>query len=94
MHYILKEPDEGQDTMSFSSKTDELIKAIEVWSTPPPRDDHYIYIFDGWWTASRDLWYEVQKAKWDDVILDPDLKHTLTELVHKFFDSMELYRSC
>jgi len=38
------------------------------------------------------LWEEVQKTGWDDVILDDEMKKTLTGTVERFFDSRETYK--
>ena len=87
-NYILKEPAEGETILSQPSVTDALInaagKALKL-------DDRYIYVYDGYWSANRKLWDEVQKASWDDVILDEDMKKTLIDLTQKFFDSKDIY---
>lgn len=31
----------------------------------------------GWWEHDHQLWLDVQKANWDDVILDPEFKKRL-----------------
>ena len=41
---------------------------------------------------SSSLYEEIQKASWDDVILDKGIKKALTELMHKFFDSEDIYK--
>ena len=87
-NYILKEPAEGESTMSQPSVTDALINAVGKWQKP---DDHYVYVYDGWWAASRQLYDEVQKASWDDVILNEEMKTTLVALMRKFFDSKDIY---
>ncbi|KAL8824754.1 MAG: hypothetical protein Q9191_004840 [Dirinaria sp. TL-2023a] len=87
-NYILKEPAEGESTLSQPSVTDALINAVGKALKP---DDRYIYVYDGYWSASRQLWDEVQKARWDDVILDEDMKKTLVDLMRKFFDSKDIY---
>jgi len=89
VQYILKEPAEGETTTSKNSMTDTLIATIGKWQKP---DDKYIYIYDGYWTQNRALYKEVEKARWDDVILNDEMKKTLTGLMHKFFDSEDIYR--
>ena len=86
--YILKEPAEGESITSQPSITDALINTVGKWQKP---DDHYVYVYDGYWTVSRQLYEEVQKASWDDVILNEDMKKTLVELMRKFFDSKDIY---
>ena len=90
LQYILKEPAEGETTMSRNGVTDQLIRTVGQWQKPA--DYNYIYVFDQYWMASRALYQEIQKASWDDVILNEDMKKTLTELMHKFFDSKDIYK--
>lgn len=87
--YILKEPGEGETTMSRNGMTDQLVAAIGQWQKP---DDKYVYVYDTYWTMSRALYDEVVKARWDDVILDEKMKKALTELMQKFFDSEDIYK--
>lgn len=87
-NYILKEPAEGESTLAQPKVTDALINAVGKWQKP---DDRYVYVYDYRWTASRSLWEEVQKASWDDVILNEDMKKSLVDLMKKFFDSKDIY---
>lgn len=50
-------------------------------------DEKFIHVYDGRWNMSRELWAEIQKARWKDVILNEETKKTLTELVRRFFES-------
>ncbi|KAF9268168.1 P-loop containing nucleoside triphosphate hydrolase protein [Marasmius fiardii PR-910] len=51
-----------------------------------------IYVFDqGFWRKDPNLWYEVQKADWKDIILKEEFKKALQKDVYGFFDSRELY---
>ena len=55
--------------------------------------EHTILVYDGGsWNGSRNLYQEVQKTNWDDVILDEKMKKTLTSTVLRFFDSESKYR--
>lgn len=89
MQYILKEPAEGETVMSSNSVADKLLYTVGQWQKP---DDKYVYVYDGYWQMSRLLYDEIQKANWDDVILNEDMKKTITELMHKFFDSEDIYK--
>ena len=93
MQYILKEPasEKGETVMSGNGKTDELIRTIGEWQIPPP-DDKFVYIYDRYWMRSKELYEQVKNASWDDVILNEDMKRTITELMHKFFDSKAIYK--
>lgn len=86
--YILKEPAEGENIQSQPSVTDALIKAV---AEALKGDDKYVYVYDGYWSASRQLWNEINKASWKDVILDEDMKKDLVELMTNFFDSKDIY---
>lgn len=87
--YILTEPRENETQLGTSAVTDALLKAIGEWLTS---DQDVVYVFDGSWQKSKDLWNEVQKAKWEDVILDPNMKKELIEVANKFFDSEDIYK--
>jgi hypothetical protein len=89
MQYILKEPKEGESTMSHSSAVDRLLATIGAWLI---KEEPAIYVYDGYWSRSTKLWKEVEKAKWEDVILDPKMKKALTEVANKFFDNEDIYK--
>ena len=89
MQYILKEPGKQESTLSTNSVTDKLIATVGAWQKP---DDKFIYVHDSYWYASRPLYNEIKHASWDDVILNDDMKKSLTELMHKFFDSKDIYK--
>lgn len=93
MQYILKEPSEGETVMSSNGKTDELVRAIGIWEIPPPLGDKWVYVYDGYWYRSKALYEQVKNAGWDDVILNEGMKKQITGLMHKFFDSKEIYRN-
>lgn len=87
-NYILKEPGKGETTISHCAVTDALIYAVGSFFAV--HDENFIYVYDGHWNANRALWAEVQKANWKDVILNEEMKKTVTELMQKFFESMEI----
>lgn len=89
IQYILKEPAEGESTMSHNSVTDKLIATVGAWQN---KDEKYVYVYDLFWRENRKLYEEVQKSNWKDVILNEDMKKTITELMHKFFDSKDIYK--
>ena len=91
VQYMLKEPAEGESVMSRNSVTDNLIATVGDWQKP--EDDKYIYVYDsGFWQQSRDLYEQVLKSKWHDVILNENMKKVITDLMHKFFDSKGIYK--
>ncbi|KAI4171535.1 MAG: hypothetical protein LQ346_008733 [Caloplaca aetnensis] len=93
MQYIFKEPSEGETVMSGNGKTDELIIAIGKWQIPPPLGDKWVYVFDGYWFRSKALYEQIKTASWDDVILNEQMKKQITGLMHKFFDSRDIYKN-
>lgn len=91
IQFILKEPGENETTLSNTKVVEELIMACGRWMYPI--DNDFIYVYDGYWTASKSLWQQVQKASWDNVILNEEMKKTLVSLMTKFFDSEDVYKS-
>ncbi|KAL9104923.1 MAG: hypothetical protein Q9163_000168 [Psora crenata] len=87
LQYILKEPGHGETTMSTNTITDKLVHTVGTWAN----NDKYIYVYDRYWMQSKQLYEEIMKANWKDVILNEDMKKTLTELMHGFFDSKDVY---
>ncbi|KAL8770514.1 MAG: hypothetical protein Q9209_003770 [Squamulea sp. 1 TL-2023] len=90
-NFILKEPADGETTLSTPKAVEALIMAWGRWSYPV--DNDFIYVYDGYWSASKLLWKQVQKANWEDVILNEEMKKTLVDLMTKFFDSEDIYKS-
>lgn len=71
-------------------KVDELIRDATLWGQELHNE---VWVFDqGWWQKSAQLYASVQKASWDDVILDEDMKKALQVDVESFFDSRETYQ--
>lgn len=89
IQYVLKEPESGEHVLGHSRVTDELIRTIGSWLMA---DENVVYVFDGVWRKDKQLWKEVQKAKWENVILDPDMKKELIDVANKFFDGEETYK--
>lgn len=87
--YILKEKRGNETPFSNSAVTDALLASIGAWLI---KEEPAIYVYDGYWTRSTQLWKEVWKASWDDVILEPKMKKALTEVSGKFFDSMSSFQ--
>ncbi|GAA5840684.1 hypothetical protein JCM11251_004181 [Rhodosporidiobolus azoricus] len=66
--------------LAVSNYTTAIREAILVFS-------------DSTWTADHGLWQSVQKASWDDVILDDDFKGQLQREYRRFFASEEVYKN-
>ena len=51
-----------------------------------------IWVFDqGYWQKDRSLWQSIQKASWENVILDESMKKELVNVVRRFLDSRNQY---
>ena len=81
---------DDETVLSHSKATDALLSAIAA--AEQSAIEHTILVYDnGYWSDSRNLYEEVQKTSWDDVILDDKMKKTLTGTVLRFFDSESKY---
>ncbi|KAF2755194.1 P-loop containing nucleoside triphosphate hydrolase protein [Pseudovirgaria hyperparasitica] len=68
---------------------DDLIKAAGTYAS---QLHDQVWVFDqGFWQKSKELYNSFQKASWDDVILDSNMKKELLADVENFFDSRETY---
>ncbi|KAG8928704.1 hypothetical protein FRC02_006579 [Tulasnella sp. 418] len=54
--------------------------------------DEILVFAQGFWHKDHQLWEEVQKANWDDVILAADFKKRVQNDVTNFFKSEKVYR--
>ena len=89
VQYVLKEIEPGETQLSHSSATDGLIAAAGTWQTS---DQEIVWIFDNnMWTRSKELFKQVEKAEWSNVILDEDMKKELTKVSATFFDNRDIY---
>ena len=49
------------------------------------------FLIRGFWQKDTELWKNIQKSEWEDVILDADRKKALIEDVIGFFDAEDRY---
>ena len=69
--------------------TEKLLLVAGVWHNELHEE---VWVFDqGWWQKSRELFDSVQKASWDDVILEESMKNAIINDVDTFFDSRDTY---
>jgi hypothetical protein len=67
----------------------DLLIAAGAWANSLHNE---IWVFNqGFWNKDPGLWEEVQKANWNDVILDENFKTTLQKDVFGFFSSERVY---
>ena len=88
MQYVLKERRDPESKLGPSKTTDTLIQIIGDWLMS---DQEVVWIYDRFWSRSKPLWNQVQKATWDKVILDENVKKELTSVANKFFSSRDVY---
>jgi transitional endoplasmic reticulum ATPase len=70
-------------------KADELIAAGLKWMQELHNE---VLVFDqGFWQKSADLWQNVQKSNWEDVILEKEKKKAIIDDVIGFFDAEKRY---
>ncbi|KAL8724567.1 MAG: hypothetical protein Q9166_007877 [cf. Caloplaca sp. 2 TL-2023] len=90
-HYILCPKDKADIIQGRSKIIDELITAAALHEN---FIDDEIWVYDkGYWRKNRKLWKSVQACRWDQVILDPEMKTNLVADVEGFFDRKEDYKS-
>ncbi|KAH6042018.1 hypothetical protein HBI54_139980 [Parastagonospora nodorum] len=79
-HYILT---------TNEHKVDELLKLASLWGSQLHNE---VWVYDqGYWQKSAELYNAVQKADWQNVILDEDMKKALVADVENFFDGQKTY---
>ena len=81
-HYLLFE--------GSKSPAQQLLRSAGEWSN---RLHNEIWVFNqGFWQKDAALYADIQKANWDDVILEDSKKKALQNDVYSFFDSEKLYK--
>lgn len=69
---------------------EELIRQVSTYSS---RIDDQVLVFDsGYWKGDHEMWKSVQKASWEDVVLEETFKKSLQHEYKSFFESEEIYR--
>ncbi|KAI0082447.1 P-loop containing nucleoside triphosphate hydrolase protein [Panus rudis PR-1116 ss-1] len=69
----------------------QLLIAAGIWANELHEE---IYVFNqGFWQKDHNLWLEVQKANWEEVILKDKFKTAMQKDIRGFFDSEMLYKS-
>jgi hypothetical protein len=52
-----------------------------------------IWVYNQGWIKNVGLWQEIQKASWDEVILEADFKRAIQKDVLGFFSSKDTYEA-
>ena len=87
VQYVLKECRDGEHALGPSRVTDDLIKNIGDWLTSITK---IVWVYDGYWQQSRELWETVMKSSWDDVILD---EHSTCSIKYHFYPRQNAHNS-
>ncbi|MCJ1354828.1 MAG: hypothetical protein MMC33_004818 [Icmadophila ericetorum] len=89
-NYFILHKIKNNDKKASKEIIDNLILAISKWAL---EFHHEIFVFDaGYWSRSKELWEEVLKSSWDDVILDKTVKAAMKKDIEGFFDSEAAYK--
>jgi transitional endoplasmic reticulum ATPase len=83
--FVCFPPDSDETVLSNSKATDALLLAAGRAIYGPYQD--YIAVFDYYWRSDTELYKEVQKTSWSDVILDQGMKDTISYTIEEFFDN-------
>jgi hypothetical protein len=77
------------DAATAESVTRELILAAGEYGVALHRE---IWVFDqSSWRKDASLWASIQDARWENVILDPDMKKAIIGDVNRFYDGRAKY---
>ncbi|KAH6678050.1 P-loop containing nucleoside triphosphate hydrolase protein [Halenospora varia] len=94
-NYVLVAPEAEGEEMSIAEKAlaqkkiDDLLAAGTKWMGELHNE---VLVFDqGYWQKNRDLWENIQKSNWEDVILEKEKKDAMIEDVNGFFDAEQRY---
>ena len=85
----------SQEIVHFSDLDSEnqsrlLLLASGAWEYELHEE---IWVYDqSYWDKNHDLWTEIQKADWKDVILKDDFKKAMQKDVYGFFSSEKTYK--
>jgi len=90
-HYILHPRSRGDIVDGRSQTVDKLITAATQHLSEIKEE---IWVYDrGYWRKNHKLWKNVQGCKWENVILNNEMKLQLVSDIEGFFDRKEDYES-
>jgi transitional endoplasmic reticulum ATPase len=82
-----RQPDEA--IRAHSKVTDELMLAVLDWSVSVEKK---VMVYSYGWIKSVDMWEEIQKASWDEVLMNSEEKMAIREDVEGFFLRESVYK--
>ncbi len=90
-YYILFPRSQEDVKDGRSQMADDLITAA---SQHLSEIEEEVWVYDrGYWTKNRKLWQNVQSCKWENVVLNEEMKLQLISDIEGFFDRKEDYAS-
>lgn len=90
INFILSKKVTGE-VGDVAARADALIEKATTWALELHNE---VLVFDqGFWQKNSELWKSIQKAFWEDVILDEEKKQRVISDVEGFFDSEKDYDS-
>lgn len=99
-NYLLLSEEEGKKNVCVDGEgkgkiqgvgalADELIKRATVWGLE--LHDEVLVFDQGYWQKNTELWRNIQKSEWEDVILEKEKKEAIIEDIVGFFDGEKRY---
>ncbi len=87
--YVLLEYKNSEEKAAAQKISDELIAEATKFMGELHNE---VLVFDqGYWQKNKDLWDNIQKSNWEDVILEQEKKEAIIEDVLGFFNSEARY---
>jgi transitional endoplasmic reticulum ATPase len=87
--YILVEDLTNEGKAVAQKKADDLIAAAAKWTQELHEE---VMVFDqGFWQKNKELWQNIQKSNWEDVILENGKEEAIIEDVVGFFNAQKKY---
>lgn len=88
-NYLLLDHSTTAGKPSPQDLADELIQLATSWNQE--LHDEVLVFDQGYWQKNSDLWRNIQKSEWEDVILEKSKKEAIIEDVIGFFDGEKRY---
>lgn len=90
VNYILVEDLKQDNGIAAQRQVDELIAECTQWAQELHSE---VLVFDqGYWQKSPELWQNIQKSNWKDVILEKEKKKAIIDDILGFFEDADRYK--
>lgn len=88
-YLLLPEDAAAGSKISGQDLSDELIESATKWAQE--LHDEVLVFDQGYWQKNTELWQNIQKSEWEDVILEKEKKEAIIEDIIGFFDGEDRY---